>query len=189
MDMHRGDRFEIRLSGSGGQGLMLAGKLLAEAAAVHEGRNAVQTESYGPEARGGKSKTDVVISDEEIDYPKATRVDVLLAMTQAALDEYVSSLKDGGILLVDSYLVERVERPGAVSIPFTRLAMEQCGRALFANVVALGAVAETSGIVKWDSLRSAVLARVPKGTEAVNEKALQVGRDAARELAGGGRRG
>jgi len=168
---------------------MLAGKLLAEAASVHEGRNAVQTESYGPEARGGKSKTDVVISDSEIDYPKATRVDLLLAMTQAALDEYGGSLKDDGTLLVDSYLVERVERQGAIRIPFTKLAIENCGRALFANVVALGAVTEATGIVAWDSIRSAVLARVPKGTESANEHALEVGRDAVRKFREGGGRG
>ncbi len=179
------ERYEIRLSGAGGQGAMLAGKLLA-AAAVYDGRNAVQTQSYGPEARGGKSKTDVVISDGEIDYPKATSVDVLLAMSQASLDEYLPSLKDGGILVVDSLLVDSVEHEGAVRIPFTELAIEQCGRKLFANVVALGAVAELTGVVGWDSLRSAVLERVPKGTEAINEKALNVGRKAAREARGEG---
>jgi 2-oxoglutarate ferredoxin oxidoreductase subunit gamma len=174
------DRFEIRLSGAGGQGAMLAGKLLA-AAAVYDGKNAVQTQSYGPEARGGKSKTDVVISTGEIDYPKATEVDVLLAMSQASLDEYLPSLKEGGILVVDSYLVERVEHEGAYEIPFTMLAIEECGRKLFANVVALGAVAELTGVVQWESLRSAVLERVPKGTESINEKALTIGRTAARE--------
>ena len=173
-------RFEIRLSGSGGQGLMLAGLLLAEAAAVWDGKNVVQTESYGPEARGGKSKSDVVISGSEIDYPKATVVDVLLAMTQASLDEYLRSLKEDGLLVVDSYLVDRVDRKGAIKIPFTTLAIEECGRKLFANVVALGAIAELSGVVRWESLRSAVLGRVPKGTEQVNEKALEVGREAAR---------
>lgn len=174
-------RFEIRLSGSGGQGLMLAGKLLAEAA-VYDGKNAVQTQSYGPEARGGKSKTDVVISDGEIDYPKATRVDVLLSMSQPAYNEYESSLKEGGLLIVDSKLVEKVEQADAVRIPFTNLAIEECGRQLFANVVALGAVVELTGAVRWESLRSAVLARVPKGTEQVNEKALAVGREAARRV-------
>lgn len=163
---------------------MLAGKLLAEAA-VHDGKNAVQTQSYGPEARGGKSKTDVVISDGEIDYPKATSVNVLLAMSQPALDEYLPSLKDDGTLVVDSYLVERVERQGAVKIPFTMLAIEKCGRSLFANVVALGALAELTGVVSWESIRSAVLARVPKGTEEVNEKALDIGREAARRYLGG----
>lgn len=164
---------------------MLAGKLLAEAA-VHDGKNAVQTQSYGPEARGGKSKTDVVISDGEIDYPKATKVNVLLAMSQPALDEYEASLRGDGLLIVDSHLVERVDREGAVLIPFTMLAIEECGRQLFANVVALGAVAELTRVVGWESLRSAVLARVPKGTEQINEKALTVGRDAARRVVSGG---
>ena len=172
---------EIRLSGSGGQGLMLAGKLLAEAAAVYDGKNAVQTQSYGPEARGGKSKTDIVISDGEIDYPKATRVNVLLAMTRSALDEYAGSLRDDGMLIVDSYLVEGVDREGAIGIPFTMLAIEECGRKLFANVVALGAVVELTQAVGWESLKSAVMARVPKGTETVNAKALEVGREAARK--------
>jgi 2-oxoglutarate ferredoxin oxidoreductase subunit gamma len=168
---------------------MLAGKLLAEAAAVYDGKNAVQTQSYGPEARGGKSKTDVVVSEGEIDYPKATRVNVLLAMTQPALDEYLGSLRDDGMLIVDSYLVENVDRKGAIGIPFTMLAIEECGRKLFANVVALGAVVELTGAVAWESLKSAVMARVPKGTEEINAKALEVGREAARkavaELAGG----
>jgi 2-oxoglutarate ferredoxin oxidoreductase subunit gamma len=179
------ERYEIRLSGAGGQGAMLAGKLLA-AAAVYDGKNAVQTQSYGPEARGGKSKTDVVISDGEIDYPKATRVQVLLAMSQAALDEYLPSLREDGMLIVDSYLVENVDRGDAMKIPFTLLAIERCGRKLFANVIALGAVAELTGIVSWDSLREAVLERVPKGTEEMNEKALEIGRKAAREARSAG---
>ena len=164
---------------------MLAGKLLAEAAAVYDGKNAVQTQSYGPEARGGKSKTDIVISDGEIDYPKATRVNVLLAMTQPALDEYLGSLREDGMLIVDSYLVERVDREAVIEIPFTLLAIEECGRKLFANVVALGAVVELTKAVGWESLKSAVLARVPKGTEAINAKALDVGREAASRAAGG----
>lgn len=165
---------------------MLAGKLLAEAAAIYDGKNAVQTQSYGPEARGGKSKTDIVVSNGEIDYPKATRVNVLLAMTQPALDEYLGSLREDGTLIVDSYLVERVDREGAIKIPFTTLAIEECGRKLFANVVALGAVVELTKAVGWESLRSAVLARVPKGTEEINARALDVGREAARRAAEGG---
>jgi 2-oxoglutarate ferredoxin oxidoreductase subunit gamma len=163
---------------------MLAGKLLAEAAAVYDGKNAVQTQSYGPEARGGKSKTDIVVSEGEIDYPKATRVNVLLAMTQPALDEYLASLRDDGMLIVDSYLVDEVDRPGAIGIPFTMLAIEECGRKLFANVIALGAVVELTGAVGWESLKSAVMARVPKGTEEINANALEVGREAARKATG-----
>jgi len=157
---------------------MLAGKLLAEAV-VREGRNVVQTQSYGPEARGGKSKSDVVIADGEIDYPKATKVDVLLVMTPAALTEYSDSLKSDGLMVYDSSLVEQVDRPEAIGIPLTDLAIEQCGRRLFANVIALGAIAELTGVVGWDSIRAAVLNRVPSGTEEINEKALAVGREAA----------
>lgn len=160
---------------------MLAGKLLAEAAGVYDGKNVVQTQSYGPEARGGKSKTDVVISTREIDYPKATKVDLLLAMSQVSLDEYARSLKEGGLLVVDSYLVESSDNEKAIGIPFTMLAIEECGRMLFANVVAMGALVELTGVVEWESLRRAVLARVPKGTEEINERALNVGREAARK--------
>ena len=159
---------------------MLAGKLLAEAA-VREGRNVVQTPSYGPEARGGKSKSDVVISEGEIDYPKATTVDVLLVMTPAACREYASSLKSDGVMVYDSSLVDCAERPGAVGIPLTDLAIHECGRRLFANVIALGAIAELTGVVGFDSMRDAVLDRVPSGTEEVNRKALSVGREAARK--------
>jgi len=159
---------------------MLAGRLLAEAAVLDDKR-VVQTQSYGPEARGGKSKSDVVISTGEIDYPKATRVDVLLAMSQQSLNEYGASLKDGAALIVDSYTVDDIPHENAIRIPCTLLAIEQCGRKLFANVVALGAITELTGVVRWESLREAVLARVPKGTEEINERALTVGREAARE--------
>ncbi len=163
---------------------MLAGKLLAEAASVYGGKNTVQTQSYGPEARGGKSKTDIVISTDDIDYPKATSVDVLVAMTQVSADEYRHSLKEDGLFVVDSYLVDRPGRDSVIGIPFTLLAIEQCGRALFANVVALGAIVELSKVVEWDSLEKTVLARVPSGTEEANKKALAVGREAARRAVG-----
>ena len=89
-------RYEARLSGSGGQGLILAGKILAEAAAIYENKNATQSQSYGPEARGGASKSEVIISDGDIDFPKATRLDVLLCLTQEACDKYVADLKEDG---------------------------------------------------------------------------------------------
>src|SRR5512138_1613436 len=101
-------RYEMRFSGAGGQGLILAGIILAEAAAIHDGKQAVQSQSYGPEARGGASKSEVIISDHPIDYPKATSVDALLALTQEACDKYSGDLKQGGILLLDSDLVKRM---------------------------------------------------------------------------------
>ena len=103
-----GYRYEVRLSGEGGQGIVLAGVILAEAAAIYDGKNATQTQVYGPESRGGASKAEVIISDEEIDYPKALAVNLLLALTQAAADKYAADLKPSGLLVVDSSKVHTV---------------------------------------------------------------------------------
>jgi len=183
------DRFEIRLSGTGGQGLVLAGIILAEAAGIHEGKHVVQTVSYGPAARGGTSRADVVISDGEIDYPKAIGLDLLLAMSQMAYDESASDLKPSGILVVDSQLVTEVNTLRVVKIPFTQIARERCGREQMANIVALGALSRIipavptgAGVVSSESLEAAVLARVPKETETLNRRAFQEGLKAAEEI-------
>ncbi len=178
------ERFEIRLAGSGGQGLILAGVILAEAAGIYDGKNVCQTQSYGPEARGGASKAEVVISDEEIDYPKAIRPDVLLAMNQKSLDTYLPDLKADGLLIVDSTFVQEVPITGARAIPFTRIAREQVGREVVANIVALGALAALTKAVSLKSLEAAVLGRVPPHTRDLNKQALQAGVDAARLLMG-----
>jgi 2-oxoglutarate ferredoxin oxidoreductase subunit gamma len=172
------ERFEIRLAGSGGQGLILAGIILAEAAGVYDGKFVCQTQSYGPEARGGASKAEVVISDAAIDYPKAIQPDVLLAMNQKSLDVFVSDLKPEGLLLVDAELVSEFPASRAVAVPFTRIARE-LGRTMVANIVALGALAQLTGAVSLDSLTAAVLARVPRGTEELNRQALAAGVAAA----------
>ena len=176
-------RYEIRLAGSGGQGLVLAGVILAEAAGIYDGKFVCQTQSYGPAARGGASKAEVVISDAEIDYPKAIRPDVLLAMNQQSLDKYLTDLKPGGTLLVDADLVREVPVDfllGAVAIPFTRLARE-AGREMMANIVALGALAAVTEAVSAAGLKSAVLARVPPQTRELNETALEAGMAAGRK--------
>jgi len=169
------------LAGSGGQGLILAGVILAEAAGVQDGKFVCQTQSYGPAARGGASKAEVVISDREIDYPKAIRPDVLLALNQASLDKYLGDLKPEGVLLVDADLVREVPREGAVRLPFTRLARE-LGKEMMANIVALGALAAVTGAVSWEGLKAAVLARVPPATREMNEQALAAGMHAAIEF-------
>lgn len=167
---------EFRLSGSGGQGLILAGIILAEAA-VEDGREALQSQSYGPEARGGASKSEVIISDKPIYYTKVARPDVLLAMTQESLDKYVADLKPGGTLVVDSTFVKKVPEGLAHvhAVPITKLAKEELGRDLFANIIALGVINKVTGVVSKESLKNAVLARVPKGTEELNERALTLG--------------
>ncbi|HHY94001.1 MAG TPA: 2-oxoacid:ferredoxin oxidoreductase subunit gamma [Firmicutes bacterium] len=175
---------ELRLSGSGGQGLMLAGQILAEAAGVYEGHHVVQTRSYGPEARGGASRSEVIISDQEIDYPEVTAPDIVLAMTQEAASKYHSDLKPEGILIIDPQFVYEPPRlqPGQrlYAIPLTALAAEKSGRKVTANMVALGVICALGGLVGPAALERAVLARVPCGTEDMNRRALQAGLEAAR---------
>jgi 2-oxoglutarate ferredoxin oxidoreductase subunit gamma len=173
------ERFEIRLAGSGGQGLILAGIILAEAAGVYDGKFVCQTQSYGPEARGGASKAEVVISDAPIDYPKAIQPDVLLALNQKSLEAFSSDLKPGGLLLVDADLVKEASASRSLALPFTQIARE-LGRAMAANIVALGALAQLTGAVSLQSLEAAVLARVPKGSEDLNRRALAAGVAAAK---------
>ncbi|GKT09402.1 2-oxoacid:acceptor oxidoreductase family protein [Desulforhabdus sp. TSK] len=175
-------RYEVRLSGSGGQGLIVAGIILAEAAGVYDGKCVCQTQSYGPEARGGSSKAEVVISDEEIDYPKAIKPDVLLAMNQKSCDTYIFDLKPDGILIVDSTYVKQVPSTRALAIPFTQMARDDVGKEMMANIIALGALATLTGVVSLTSLEAAVLARVPVGTEELNKKALDIGIEAAKNL-------
>lgn len=175
------DRFEMRLSGSGGQGMILAAVIMSEAIGQNTDRNVAQSQSYGPEARGGASKSDVVVSDNEIYYPKAMKLDLLLAMTQEALDSYFKDLKDGGTLIVDTTLVTDVPTDKYYGLPFTRLAKEEAGHVMVANVIALGAISELTGVIDKDSLLKAVLARAPRGTEDKNRKAVEIGmREAAK---------
>ena len=171
-------RYEIRLSGSGGQGLVLAGVILAEALGVYEGRNVSQTQSYGPEARGGASRSDVIISEGEIYYPKATELDILLCLTQESCDQYYPFLKEEGILMVDSDKVHQVPTDRAYALPFIRIASEDVGTPVVANVVSLAAIVEISEICSRESLEKAVLGRAPRGTEDKNRLACQMGFEA-----------
>jgi 2-oxoglutarate ferredoxin oxidoreductase subunit gamma len=176
-------RYEVRLSGAGGQGLLLIGKVLAEAAAVYDGKNATQSQSYGPEARGGASKSEVIISDEEIDYPKATEIDFLLALTQESCDKYTQDLKPDGVLLVDTTFVSGIPE-GSFKIyraPITKRAKDELGSATVANVVALGMISKLASVVSSEAIESAILARVPKGTEDLNLKAYRLGRQLVEE--------
>lgn len=175
---------EIRLAGSGGQGLVLAGIILAEAAILFEDLNAVQTQSYGPEARGGASKSEVIISDDDIDYPKCEDVDIMLALTQKAVDSYVSDVRRGGLLVVDADLVTDIPNGSFTyyKIPFTSIARDQIGKSFVANIVALGTLAELLDFIAPQSMEKAVLRRVPKGTEEINRKALSEGKKAITRL-------
>jgi 2-oxoglutarate ferredoxin oxidoreductase subunit gamma len=180
------NRVEVRLAGSGGQGLLLAGLVLAEAAGLYEGREVAMVQSYGPEARGGASKAEVIISDLPIDYPLCSRVDLFLALTQEASDAYSWDLKPDAWILVDEDLVKHPPSSRAVRLPFTTAAREKLKKPMVANVVALGALAEVTGLVSRRGLEKALLARVPPGSEALNKKALSLGAKMAREYLGRG---
>ena len=117
------ERLEIRLAGMGGQGMILAGVLLADAA-IRDGKNAVQTQSYGPEARGGASRSEVIISSDEIDYPEVIQADVVLCMSQHACDKYAHPLKLDGLLIVDSGHVQRLPTTLAVRADLNAWAVE-----------------------------------------------------------------
>jgi 2-oxoglutarate ferredoxin oxidoreductase subunit gamma len=166
---------EIRLSGSGGQGLLLCGIVLAESA-ILDGKNAVQTQSYGPEARGGASKSEVIISDSDIYYPKVRKPDVFLALTQEAYDKYVNSIKEDGIIIADeSVKVSDIKCKEKYSLPILASARDVVGKAVVANIVALGTINRIAKLVSREALERAVLNRVPKGTEELNRKALEAG--------------
>lgn len=158
------------------------GIILAEAIGIYDGNFVAQTQSYGPEARGGSSKAEVVMSDVEIDYPKAMQLDLLVAMTQRSCDDYYMDLKPDGILVVDSTFVRQIPVPRAYQIPFTRIAREQLKREMTANIVCLGAIAKLTRAVSPGAIEKAVLARVPKGTEKLNRDALRAGMKAAQKL-------
>ncbi len=173
------DRFEIRLSGAGGQGMILAGIILAEAALEEDGLNVSQTQSYGPESRGGASRAEVVISRQLIDFPKVMQPDILVALTQEAFDKYSHDIKENGVIIVD----EEINTDGysngrnrITSLPILRKAEEETGLKLTANIVVLGIIDRFINDIKTDSLKKAVTSRVPSHTIEKNLKAFEVGR-------------
>ena len=169
------ERYEISLSGSGGQGLLFAGTILAQAVGIYDGKNVTQTQSYGPEARGGASRSDIVVSSGMIYYPKTIKLDLLLALTQEACDAYYLKLKEEGILVLDADLVDQPPARDFKAYHFTRVAKEELGTPIFANIVALGTLAALTKNITKDSLIQAIKDRAPKGTLDSNLKALELG--------------
>lgn len=170
------NRYEIRLSGSGGQGLITAGMIMGEAASLFDNKFVVQTQSYGPEARGGACKAEVIISDKKISYPKPTKADILLTLSQPAYDKYINDVKDDGVVIVDSSIVKYKKAKGIYPIPITKLATEEVGLRVTANVVALGVISSLTKVVSYEALERALLSRIPPGTEEINKKALRLGK-------------
>jgi len=177
-------RVEVRLAGFGGQGIIRAGLMLAMAACIHGNQNAVQTQSYGPESRGGSCKSEMVISDEEIDYPKVVEPDVLVVMSQEAFNTYAETLRPDGTLLLDPDMVPRHEFKGnarVFMVPSTKIA-EELGKTIVANVVMLGALVAITDIASAEAFKKSLLSNIPKGTEKLNLTAFEKGYDYGKKL-------
>ncbi len=174
-------KYEVRLTGSGGQGVILASVILGAAASLHEGKFAIQSQAYGPEARGGATKSDVVISDAPIMYPKARNIDFLLCLTQKAADKFIKTAKKGAIVVIDSDFVTLPESENykLYKLPLSSTTMEKMGRLVALNIVSLASLVEVGNIVDFEALKKAVLEKAPKGTEEFNLKAVEIGREIA----------
>ena len=156
-------RKELRIGGFGGQGVILAGIILGKAACLFDKNEAVQTQSYGPEARGGASKCEVVISDEKIDYPKVQSPDILVAMSHEALLKYIVDLKD------NEHNIK------VYNAPATKTAMDDIGLKIVANIVMVGAITKITGVISKDAAIESIKASVPAGTEDKNIAAFEAG--------------
>lgn len=176
-------RHEIRFSGFGGQGIILAAVILGRAAALYDGKYAVQTQVYGPEARGGASMSSVVIDDEPILYPEVSVPDTYVIMSREGFERYGAKAPKRAVMLIDSDMVEG--RPGCTfrEIPATSEARNTLGKVIVANIVMLGALVAATGIVSESAIEKAVLDSVPKGTEKLNLSALKRGMELAKEKA------
>ena len=177
-------RYSIRLSGAGGHGLIQAARILAEAAAIYDDKNAAESCSYGPEARGNASRVEIVISDEAIDYPKAHALDLLVVLTQEAYDNHIGDLGKDGTVVAEHHvkICEKVQGRKVYSVPFMEIAEKECGKPAMVNIVALGFVSEVSKIIGKQSIQQAILARVPKMSEDIYLKAYEAGFRAAVRL-------
>ncbi len=166
-------RYECRLSGSGGQGLLLAGIILSEAM-IRQGKNAVHTQSYGPEARGGASRSEVVISDGDIDFPDVSAPDMLLAMTQDSFDKFAGGVKKGGMILADNTFAatKPVDGVRLFEYPISDYAKNTLGEIRAANVVALGMLAGLNDFIARDALLDSALSRLPARTHQLNRAAF-----------------
>ena len=167
-------RKEIRLSGFGCQGLALAGQILGKAVALYSGMEAVMTQSYGPEARGGASGSNIVVADRAIDYPFIQQADVLVALSQEAYARYRPEARKDAIVIIDQDLVTPSKSDHPYTIPATRMA-EELGRRIVANMVMLGYMTAVTGIATRQAMEKAIKATVPEKTVPLNLKAFALG--------------
>ena len=169
-------RVEVRISGLGGQGVVLAGEILGRAA-VYDGKYVVQTQSYGAEARGSAAKSEVIISDEKTGFPKVRKCNILIAMSQSALDSHLKDLKENGVLLVDEGMVKEAPSVKAkvLSVPATRISESELKSKTFANVVMLGALAKKVEVVSEKAMERSIIESVSEEAREENIRAFRKG--------------
>ncbi len=168
-------RHEVRFSGYGGQGIILSAVILGRAAALYDNKYAVQTQVYGPEARGGASMGQVVIDDAPILYPEVADPDIYVIMSQQGFEKYGVQAREDAFMILDSDLVRSRPACRYCEVPATAEAKGTLGREIVANIVMIGALATATGVVSREAIERAVLDSVPKGTENLNLKALKRG--------------
>lgn len=171
------ERCRLVFSGSGGQGVITAAIIVAEAAVLHEGLTAVQSQTYGPEARGGATRSDVIIADGEINYPRVTHPNVLVSLTQQAYEKFYPIIRPGGLLITDSHFVKTGARVDAVQMkfPMYQMIMEKIGTPIVLNTCMLGTVIELTGLVKPQSIQKILHQRIAARHLAMNLEALALG--------------
>jgi 2-oxoglutarate ferredoxin oxidoreductase subunit gamma len=170
-------RTRLVFSGSGGQGVVTAAILLAEAAVLHEDLQAVQTQSYGAAARGGAARADVILSESNINFPKVTQPNILICLTQEAYNLYAPIIRPGGLLITDTRYVKTERKVDAVQreLPMYDRVMETIGKALVFNICMLGALIGLTQLVRAESILSVLQARLPGALVKINQQALDLG--------------
>ncbi len=170
-------RTRLVFSGSGGQGVITAAIILAEAAVIHEGMNATQSQSYGAAARGGATRSDIILSNDDIDFPGVTQPNILVCLTQEAYNSFSPIIRPGGTLLTDSRFVQQERKVDAkqLELPMYEQVMEQIGKPIVFNICVLGALVGLTGLIKPGSLLSAIKDRVPRDFIDMNTKAFEIG--------------
>lgn len=179
------ERLRLVFSGSGGQGVITAAIILAEAAVLFENLNAVQSQSYGPEARGGATRSDIIIADSEIHFPKVNQPNVLVCLTQEAYTKYYPIIRPGGLLVTDARFVQTYRKVEARQreIPMYENVMEKIGKPIVFNICMLGAIIGLTGVVKPESVMNVLKTRLPSAFLSMNEEALQIGLSLGKEFA------
>lgn len=176
------ERYRLVFSGSGGQGVITAAIILAEAAVLHENLNAVQSQSYGAAARGGATRSDVIISSDTIDFPKVIQPNGLICLTQTAYSKYRRIIRPGGLLITDPHWVETSRKVDAVQLelPLFDTVMAKIGKPIVLNICMLGAVVALTELVKPESIMATLTDRIPDSFLDMNRTALELGMELAR---------